>query len=229
MILQLCGFSASNYYNKIKLQLMEKNVPFEEVLAWTGNADPKTSRASPLGKVPFLNTPEGPVCESMACAEYIEAAYPKTPLLPSDPYAAAKVRELILFLELHLELVARELYPQALFGGKVTDETTNRCQKRLVKAVAGFAKLAKFSPFVAGTEFTLADCAAIMHLPMVSSASKIIYSEDFLAELPVRDYLKRMSERATVQRVNAGRKANVDVLMARVKAKTSAAPAAHPG
>ena len=34
-------------------------------------------------------------------------------LIPADPYQAAKVRELIQFIDLHLELVARELYPQA--------------------------------------------------------------------------------------------------------------------
>ncbi len=33
-MLKLCGFAASNYYNKVKLALLEKNVPFEEVLAW---------------------------------------------------------------------------------------------------------------------------------------------------------------------------------------------------
>ncbi|MEZ7814931.1 MAG: glutathione S-transferase, partial [Burkholderiaceae bacterium] len=29
-MLKLCGFSASNYYNKVKLALLEKQVTFEE-------------------------------------------------------------------------------------------------------------------------------------------------------------------------------------------------------
>ena len=37
--------------------------------------------------------------------------------MPADGYAAAKVRELDTYINLHLELVARNLYPQALFGG----------------------------------------------------------------------------------------------------------------
>ena len=32
MTIKLCGFAASNYYNKIKLQLLEKGVVFEEEL-----------------------------------------------------------------------------------------------------------------------------------------------------------------------------------------------------
>ncbi|NQW67623.1 MAG: glutathione S-transferase N-terminal domain-containing protein, partial [Burkholderiales bacterium] len=41
MTLKLCGFSTSNYYNKIKLQLLEKGIPFEEELVWVGNSHPK--------------------------------------------------------------------------------------------------------------------------------------------------------------------------------------------
>jgi glutathione S-transferase len=214
MSLKLCGFSASNYYNKIKLQLMEKDIPFTEELVWTGNTHPVLVDRSPMGKVPFLDTPHGPVSESNACSEYIEAAYPQKPLLPADPYAAAKVREIILYSELHLELVARNLYPEAFFGGKVSDEVKERTHKLLVKGVHGFAKLAKFSPYVAGSEFTLADCAVAVHLPLVSGASKVIYGEDVLASLPVRDYLKKMGERPTFQKVNADRKSSTEQMMA---------------
>lgn len=174
-----------------------------------------------MGKVPFLDTPSGPISESVACAEYIEAAYPERPLLPSDPLAAAKVRELILYMELHLELVARELYAEAYFGGKVSDGLKERTRKLLRKGVQGFARLAKFSPYVAGAEFTLADCAAVAHLPLVSGASKIIYGEDVLAELPVRDYLKAMGARPHVQTVNADRKASSALMLSKLNAKTA--------
>jgi len=211
-MLKLCGFAASNYYNKVKLGLLEKELPFEEVLVW---ADRSTAllEKSPLGKVPYLEVEQGALCESEVIAEYIEAVYPQKPLLPADPFAAAKVRELLTFLELHLELVARELYPQAFFGGTVSEETKARVQKLLKRHIAGFAKLARFAPFVAGDQFTLADCAAIVHLPLVSLATKAIYGEDMLAGLPVRDYLKAMSERPTVQKVNADRKVNTELMM----------------
>lgn len=221
MTLKLCGFSASNYYNKIKLQLMEKEVPFVEELVWTGHTDGLLVDRSPMGKVPFLDTPHGPISESGACAEYIEAVYPQKPLLPADPYAAAKVREILIYSELHLELVARNLYPEAFFGGKVSDEVKERTHKLLVKGAHGFAKLAKFAPYIAGPEFTLADCAAVAHLPLVSSASKIIYGEDVLAALPVRDYVKRMGERATMQTVNADRKSSTEQMMAMRAKKTA--------
>lgn len=213
-MLTLCGFSASNYYNKVKLALLEKGLPFTEELAWIGETD---RSASPLGKVPYLRTPQGPLSESAVIADYIEAAHPQPALIPADPYQAAKVRELITFLELHLELVARNLYPQAFFGGTVSESARDKVGAQLQKNIAGFAQLAKFSPCVAGDSFTLADCAAIVHLPLVSAATKIVYGRDFLADLPVREYLARMGERPHVQRVNADRKASTAEMMARGK------------
>jgi glutathione S-transferase len=213
-MLKLCGFAASNYYNKVKLALLEKNVPFEEVLAWLGQTDPA---ATPAGKVPYIITESGPLCESEAIANYVEAAYPQTPLLPADAFQAAKVREIIVFMELYLELTARELYPEAFFGGKVSDGVKERQHKLLTRYIPAFARLAKFSPYIAGDSFTLADCAAAAHLPLVSSCTRIIYGTDMLADLPVKDYLKTLSARESVQKVNADRKANLELMMSRSK------------
>lgn len=213
-MLKLCGFAVSNYYNKVKFALLEKGVDFQEELVWTDRSPALLAR-SPLGKVPFFETENGIICESQVMMEYLESAYPEKPLLPADPFAAAKVRELVTFMELHLELVARELYPEAFFGGKVSDEVKERTQKLLTRNAKAFARLAKFSPYIGGSEFTMADCAALVHLPLVGMASKIIYGEDVLAELPVREYTKMLGERPAAQRVNADRKANQEAMMKR--------------
>ena len=218
-MLTLCGFSASNYYNKVKLALMEKQIAFEEELAWLGDTNPDES---PLGKVPYLRTQHGAISESDAIIEYVETLSATVPLIPADPFAAAKVRELCVYLNLHLELVARNLYPQAFFGGKISDATRDKTLEQLKKNIAGFAQLARFdTPFIAGDTFSIADCSAIVHLPLISNASKIMGGTDLLAELPVADYLARMSERPTVQKINADRKANTVELMERVKAQSA--------
>jgi glutathione S-transferase len=213
-MLTLCGFAASNYYNKVKLALLEKGVAFDEELAWVGQTD---KAASPLGKVPYLKTDAGPLSESTVILEYIEDAYPARPLLPADAFQKGKVREIVRYLELHLELVARNLYGEAFFGGKVSDAAKEKTAEQLAKNVAAFSQLVKFSPFIAGDTFTLADCAAAVHLPLVSSATKIIYGRDCLADLPVRDYLKLLGERPAVQTVNADRKTNTELMLKRAK------------
>ena len=212
-MLKLCGFAASNYYNKVKLVLLEKGIPFEECVT-LGTPKTEILSKSPLGKVPYLETEHGTLAESQVQVNYIEAVYPQPALLPADPFRAAKVQELIMFMELHLELVVRELYGEAFFGGAASDSTKQRVRKQLDKNIAAFAQLAKFSPYIAGDAFTLADCAAVCHLPLAISATKKIYGEDLLAALPVKDYLKRMGERPAVAKINADRIASLPEFMA---------------
>ena len=136
-----------------------------------------------LGKIPYFEIGDQVICESQIMVEYLEDAYPQKPLMPTDPVERAEVRQLIIFMELHLELVARELYAEAFFGGKVTDETKVRVEKILKRNTAAFGKLAKFAPFIAGSTFTLADCVALAHLPLVGQATKAIYGSDFFCLL----------------------------------------------
>jgi glutathione S-transferase len=217
-MLTLCGFAASNYYNKVKLALLEKEVPFEEKLVWADRS-PALMEKSILGKIPYFEMGDQVICESQIMVEYLEDAYPQKPLMPTDPVERAEVRQLIIFMELHLELVARELYAEAFFGGKVTDETKARVEKILKRNTAAFGKLAKFAPFIAGSTFTLADCVALAHLPLVGQATKAIYGSDFLADYPVRDYVKKLGERPTVQKVDADRRTNRELMMQKMAAK----------
>ncbi len=208
-MITLCGFPISNYYNKVKLALLEKGVPFEEERVMTGSKDEAVLAASPLGKIPFIRTPQGALCESQVIVDWIEAAYPNPPLVPADPFAAAKVRELATFIDLHLELVARELYAQAFFGGSVSEGTQARVRKQLERHIPAFKRLASFAPYVAGDRFTLADCSAWVSLPLVGMATKTVYGEDLLAAQGVdwKAYVKLVGERPSAQRVAADRKA----------------------
>jgi glutathione S-transferase len=211
MTLTLCGFSISNYYNKVKLVLLEKQLPFEEQYIGSGSAkSPEWLAASPLGKVPFLRTPQGTLCESAVIVEYLEQIAPAPALLPADPWAAAKVRELTQFIELHLELVARELYGQAFFGGTMSDSSKARVRKLLDRNIPAIQRLTRFAPYVAGETFTLADAAAFVHLPVVALATQAIYGEDLLAVhgLQWKGYVKFIAQRPSAQRVDADRKAD---------------------
>ncbi len=220
-MITLCGIPLSNYYNKVKLALLEKGIPFTEEYVKTHSHDEAVLACSPLGKVPFIKTPQGPLCESQVINDYLEAAYPATPLMPADPYEAAKVRELIVYVELHLELVARELYAEAFFGGKVSDGTKQRVARVLPENIKAFRRLAKFGPYLAGDRFTLADCAGWVSLPLVGMATKTIYGEDLLAAGGVdwKPYAKLIGERPHAQAVAADRKADQERSLAANRAQ----------
>ena len=209
-MITLCGITISNYYNKVKLALLEKGVPFSEEVCKTGSRDEAVLACSPLGKVPFIRTERGSLCESEAIMSYLEAAWPTPPLLPADPWERAKLHELTAFIDLHLELVARQLYGQAFFGGEaLPDADKERIRKQLVRHIAGFKRLAKFAPYVSGDTFTQADCAAYVSLPLVALASRIVLGEDLLAAGGVdwKTYTALIGQRPSAQKVDADRKA----------------------
>ncbi|MDI1260085.1 glutathione S-transferase [Aquabacterium sp.] len=220
-MLKLHGFSLSNYYNKVKLALLEKGLPFEEVLVRTKDA-PVDKLMSPLGKVPYLQTEHGHLCESQVIMDYIEASHPTPALVPADPWLAAKHREINTFLELHVELCARQLYPQAFFGGTLSDKFVARVKDDLVKNLAAFKQLAVFGPYVAGDTFSAVDCAAYVHLPLAGLATKLVCGEDLVvaAGIDWKTYVKLIEQRPTAQKVAADRKAD----QARALAATKAAP-----
>jgi glutathione S-transferase len=209
-MLKLCGFHISNYHNKIRIALLEKGVPFEEDPSCSPSQRDEFLARSPIGKVPFLELDDGRrLAESEVIAEYLEEAYPQKPLLPKDPFERAKVRELVRFMELHVELVARRLYPQVFFKrGPASEETLQGVQKDLAKGVRAVKALVKFDPYIAGRALTIADCAAFVHLPLVSLATKHGLGRDVLEDIPqVKPYLKMLGERPAFQKVNEDRKA----------------------
>ncbi|HWI81321.1 glutathione S-transferase [Ramlibacter sp.] len=209
-MIKLHGFAVSNYYNKVKLALLEKGVPFTEVHQGTRSTEEAVLAASPLAKIPFITTGQGALCESQPILEWLEDAYPQPPLLPADPFAAAKVRELTIFIDWHLEMTARQLYGAVFFGGTPLSESNKaRIRQELEKSIAGFRRLAKFAPYVAGDAFTQADCSAFNNLPLVGMATKAAYGEDLLLAggVDYKGYVKLVAQRPSAQRVADDRKA----------------------
>ena len=135
---------------------------------------------SPLAKVPFIRTAQ------VRCARARPSSTTSRRCSPSRaccrPIPGRRPRaELTTFIDLHLELAARELYGKAFFGGEISEANAERVRKLLTKNIAAFKRLAKFSPYVAGDSFTQADCAAFVSLPLVGLASRIVLGEDLLA------------------------------------------------
>jgi glutathione S-transferase len=207
-MITLCGMSLSNYYNKVKLVLLEKGVPFSEELLRTRSTDDAVLNASPLGKIPFIRVDGQTLCESQVIVDYLEARFAQPALVPPDALAAAKVRELCTFMELYIELVGRDLYAQAFFGGTVSASTQERVKKQLARNIPAFQRLARFAPYVAGDSFTLADASAFATLPTVAMATQAVLGEDMIAAAGIdwKAYLKLLGTRPSVQRVNADRK-----------------------
>lgn len=213
-MLVLHGFSSSNYYNVVKLVLLEKQLPFEERLVYTGAGDayrPDYLTQSPIGKVPCLETSEGPLTESRCIVDYLERTYPERPLYPSTPFAIAKQNELAQVIELYLELAVRPLIPNMVTGKPPPEFIARSTRANLSKGVRALTQLARFDGYILGGEqLTVADVMAVVHLPTISGIAKAVLGEDPLEGVDgLAGYLGRLGQRATVQRVRADRKADM--------------------
>lgn len=209
-MIRLHGFAVSNYYNKVKFVLLEHGIPFEEVLANLPLSEAQLAQ-SPTGKVPFIDTGDGFLCESEVIVEYLAARHPDKPIFAADAWQAAKERELVAVIETHLELAARELYGAAFFGATVSEEVKASVEQRLNRHIGSFKRIARFAPYVGGEQFGIADIAAFASLPLVGMATQKTYGRDFLVEAGVdwKSHLQLVGKRPAAQRVAADRKAYI--------------------
>jgi len=207
-MITLCGFGVSNYYNKLKLILLEKEIPFEERLVYPWQRE-SFRQSSPLGKIPFIETEDGSLSESQVILDYLEEHYPNKPMYPMTVFERAKCRELIQHLELNLEWVARRLYKESFFGGSVSDETKREAYDKLSIGLNSIARLVLFSPYIFGPTFSAADCVAYVHFVMIKQTTLKIYGEDMLERfLPsVAAYMQYMDSRPHIQIMMADRDA----------------------
>ena len=204
----LYGSAISNYYNKIKLALMEKEIAFLEVLV-APSQDEAMLKLSPLGKIPFIKSNDGYLSESQAILEYLEDTFPANPLYPAEAFERAKCREFIQHLELNVELIARRLYAEAFFSRTVSQEIKDEVRAKITSGLTGLARLMKLSPYALGDKFTAADVAAWPHLQLVSIATQKIYGQNLVVKyIPgIEAYIKMIESRPYAQKIGEDRTA----------------------
>lgn len=209
-MIKLHGFPASNYYNMVKMALTEKMVPHEDVRIYTSQDEGMLAK-SPMGKVPFLETEHGFISETSVILDYIEETQGGPSLYPADPQDRARVRELVKYAELYLELPARRCYGEAFFGtGPVSEQTKDEVRVVMERGAAAIQKKGMFSPFLGGASISYADIVFLFSFPMASGVAKTVLGWDLGAVLPGADELiATLKTRETVQKIDADAKANM--------------------
>lgn len=190
-MLKLHGFVISNYFNMVKMALLEKGVEFEFVETQASQEDDYLAK-SPMGKVPCIETDEGFLSEANVIMEYLEESCGGLSLMPSSPYERARVRELMKEIELYIELPARTCFPEAFFGGSVSDEVKETAKANLTKGIACLKRNGKFSPYVAGDSMTYADIVFHYSISLAGACAKRALDMDLLGDFPAAKELSQM-------------------------------------
>jgi glutathione S-transferase len=218
-MLKLYGFSVSNYYNMVKLALLEKGLPFEEATFYpTQTAE--SLAISPRGKVPVLGVDAGFINETAIILEYLEQTQKGTPLLPSDPFGRAQVLAIAKEIELYIELPGRACYGEAFFGMTLPDAIKEKTKTELLLGFAALGRHGKFDPYVAGDSLSIADLYFLYSVPLACAVGQKLFGIDLLAELPqAKALLERLEQNPHVQKIAADKEAAMPAFLAMIAAK----------
>jgi glutathione S-transferase len=204
----LHGFAASNYYNIAKYVLLYKEIPFEEHLVYSGGEE--WLSISPVGKIPALTTEDGQdISETTVICDYLEEVYPDKPLYPADPVARAHVRQIMKVSELYLELPSRRLIAYA-FSGKPAPESALADARHVTnRGIKALQRLCQFSPYIAGSDMTLADIYVHYVNAVVNSIGSKQLDWDILAEVPgMKEWNRGMRDSDIARTIETDRRAN---------------------
>ena len=116
--MKLIGSYTSPFVRKISVILLEKDIPFEFVNEFPYNDVNGVAQYNPLGKVPALVTDDGECWyDSQIIAQYLEQLGIAPNMLPAEPQAALKMRQLEALadgiMEAALALVLEKTRPAA--------------------------------------------------------------------------------------------------------------------
>jgi glutathione S-transferase len=218
-MLKLYGFSVSNYYNMVKLALLEKGLPFEEVPFYPDQS-PQALAISPRGKIPVLGVEQGFINETSVILEYIEQSQPGPALLPSDPFERAQVLALAKEIELYIELPARACFAEAFFGMSVPEAIKEKTKAELFQGFASLGRHGKFAPYVAGDSLSVADLYFLYSVSLACAVGKKLFDLDFLADLPAaKALLERLEQTPHAQRIAADKEAAMPQFLAMIAGK----------
>jgi len=216
---KLYGFSVSNYYNMVKLALLEKGLPFEEVTFYPTQT-PESLAISPRGKVPVLGVDDGFINETAIILEYLEQTQKGTPLLPSDPFQRAQVLAIAKEIELYIELPGRACYGEAFFGMTLPEAIKEKTKTELQLGFAALGRHGKFSPYVAGDSMSIADLYFLYSVPLAYAVGQKLFGIDLLAEMPqAKALLERLEQNPHVQMIAADKEAAMPAFLAMIAAK----------
>ena len=167
-------FRSSSAY-RVRIALGLKGLPFDYVSVHL-NRDggeqfqPAFSRRNPQQLVPVLSDGEFDVGQSLAIIEYLDEAYPDTPLLPSTAQARARVRQLSLAMACDIHPLNNLRVLKYLTGPLGLDEAakgewiSHWHGIGLTALEADLARDAQRGRYCVGDTPTMADCCLVPQL-----------------------------------------------------------------
>jgi len=198
----------SPYSRKVRLVLAEKRLPFEMRVEKVWERRPEYLELNPANKVPTLIEENGLVIpDSGVICEYLEEAYPDTPLLGHTLAERVEVRRLVAWFDGKFaeEVTANllgEKFMKRLMGQGSADAGALRAGYTNLRHHIGYVGwLAENRKWLAGSTLSLADFAAAGHLSALDFAGDV----DWTISAAAREWYARVKSRPSFRALLADR------------------------
>jgi glutathione S-transferase len=188
----------SPFARKVRLALAEKKLPFDLKLekVWERRRD--FLEMNPAAQVPVLVDANGlVVADSAVICEYLEEAYPDTPLLGATLADRVEVRRIVAWIdgkfgsEVTRNLVGEKLMKRLLGRGEPSADVLRAGYANIRHHLLYLGWLVEGRGYLAGSQLTLADLAAAAHL----SAIDYIGDVDWAVSDAVKEWYARVKSR----------------------------------
>lgn len=188
----------SPYAQKVKIALLEKDVPFEVRMPdgiGSGAAEDQFIASSPRMEVPSFVQGDIKLFDSTVILEYIEDAFPDPPMLPDSPLARARVRMLEETMDTHFEAITWGL-GEIRFFGRAKGDLAEKLEAAAAEQISGwYAWLTKVlgdQDWFNGDDFGWGDLSVV---PYLNGATGLGHPPTG----KLADWLVRVNQRPSVQ------------------------------
>jgi glutathione S-transferase len=198
----------SPFSRKIRLVLTEKRLPFELKVEKVWERRPDFMELNPAGQVPVLVEETGlTIADSGVIGEYLEEAYPDTPLMGRTLSERVEVRRLLAWFdgkfahEVTRNLLGEKFMKRISGNGNPDGHALRAGYVNLKQHLQYVGWLAETRKWLAGPTLSMADFAAAGHLSALDFAGDV----DWTAVPAARDWYARMKSRPSFRPVLADR------------------------
>jgi len=134
--MKLIGSYTSPFVRKISVILLEKRIPFEFVNESPYSESNGVARYNPLGKVPALVTDDGECWfDSPVIAQYLELLGVAPPMIPADPRAALRMRQLEALADGVMEAAQALVREKARPGAQQSEQELLRQREKVARGL----------------------------------------------------------------------------------------------
>lgn len=157
---------------------------------------PEYLKLNPKARVPALVTNQGAITETGAILEYVAALAPDRGLMPSDPFAAAKVREMLHYCASTMHVNHAHKFRGSRWADQDASlaDMTAKVPQTMTASCAYVEPLIQ-GPFLFGEQITIADCHLYTICRWLEGDGV-----DLAAFPKIEEYMAAMSARASVQK-----------------------------